>query len=791
MTGSIIRTTGPNPQTHKIINMKHIPAIILGLYLLLAVHPVFSQPQYPVLAEPAETDEVINQLSEEYMPVIGVWNMRESELQPEGYQATLDQASEHSPFNLLIPFLRFADKEIADKVVHDAVRGAAEYGLKKNIVLAPDLDVRNARRAFQRKYPDELQQLLRLREVSLSAGDRVETSLTTIDNLSDHYSGGRIPKYDALKSDLLRVVAYQRSEDGILPESIEEITDACELVYSAEDSVRISLPAAVGPQTHACAMVAFTLFYPDVFAPHLMDFQRELIDQYADVPLAGACKDEWGFPPYFPRYAEEGTVDFWYSGHRARVYAEKTGGKDLLEDCLLMALGMAGKETERQVAINHFREMSLQRNVALEEEFYDAVKETFGPLAAVTVHPTWWPYPDKQEMRKNGLDWWAVKRDWAQTDEIVPFGVRTAMSKKWGSPIWYNMYYTNVFSDQMWSSALGGGRLDWLSFQRMYDPELMRGQTRIRLLNAVSRSPQDCPVAIIFGHPGAMNWAGPHFDDVGMPLLNLFWNAGYPADLIPTSEIDNGSLQIDEEGWVCYGKQRYAAVVLYHPELDKTATSEFFLNARDSKTALFRVGDWTRDFYGKPVDETSLLPATMAPANDYRDAYLMVLDVIREQGIPPQTPATEDLDETYYTLRDFHEVSKFPPTTGFCRLIDGTVIHVAGTHDISGDPIRREFMVNGHPVSVDAVGVAAVRLNEAGELQALAAGSLKSFSTGTFELNLDEPVDMALWVDDTGAWKGLLQGWQGPVPGELLKITEEWDRVKIPTPPENPFGRRQ
>lgn len=772
--------------------MKHIfRFILLAISIWIWTGPVAAQPKYPVLDQPLGKDEIINQLSEEYYPVIGVWNVRESELEPEGFKPTLDRAGSNSSFNLLIPFLRFPDKEVTDEVVHDAVRQAARYGLQKHIVLAPDLDVRNARRAFRDRYPGEQQELLRVRETGLAAGERTETSVAAIRNLSDHYSGGRIPKYDALESSLLRAYAYRQTDEGILPETVKEITGDCQLVYDAPDSVRISLPPSDGTRTHASVMVSFTLFYPDIFGPHLIDFQREIIEQYGDAPLAGACKDEWGFPPYFPRYAREGTVDFWYSEHRAKAYAEKTGGRELLEDCLLMALGMQGKEVERQVAVNQFREMSLHRNTELEAGFYDAVKDVFGPLAAVTVHPTWWPYPDQQEMRKNGLDWWAVKRDWAQTDEIVPFGVRTALSKKWDSPIWYNMYYTNGFPDQMWSSALCGGRLDWLSFQRMYDRDLMRGQTRIRLLNPVSASAVECPVAIVFGHPAAMNWAGPHFDDVGMPLLNLFWNTGYPADLIPTSEIENGSLKVDPDGWVRYGEQRYHAVILYHPEFEKASTSAFFRKAENGKTALFRVGEWTRDFDGKAVDGNALLPAVMRPQKDYRDVYLQVMETLVKRGILAQTPATEDLDETYYTLRDFGEVSKFPPTTGFCRLIDGTVIHVAGTEEVSGDPIRKEFMVNGFPVWVDAVGVAAVRLDDAGNLQALAAGSLKSFRCGTFEISLDQPVDMAVWVDDSGEWRGLLQGWDGPVPGELLKITGRWDRVLIPETPELPSYPRR
>jgi len=33
----------------------------------------------------------------------------------------------------------------------------------------------------------------------------------------------------------------------------------------------------------------------------------------------------------------------------------------------------------------------------------------------------------------------------------------------------------------------------------------VRGDCRIRLLNFIARTPLDCPVAIVFGHPCAMN----------------------------------------------------------------------------------------------------------------------------------------------------------------------------------------------------------------------------------------------------------------------------------------------
>ena len=106
-----------------------------------------------------------------------------------------------------------------------------------------------------------------------------------------------------------------------------------------------------------------------------------------------------------------------------------------------------------------------------------------------------------------------------------------------------------------------------------------------------------------------------------MDLINLLWNTGYPADLIPTTEIENGSLKVDEDGWVHYGSQRYAAVVLYHPEFERESTSEFFSKAGNGKTAIFRIGNWTKDFSGKTVNADKLLPKTMVVSQDYRDIY--------------------------------------------------------------------------------------------------------------------------------------------------------------------------
>lgn len=264
-----------------------------------------------------------------------------------------------------------------------------------------------------------------------------------------------------------------------------------------------------------------------------------IIRNYSDIPLAGGMRDEWGFPPNFTR---DKVIEnqFWYSKHYASAYAEKTGGRELLADLLLMYMGIKGQESERRMAINYYMEMNRQRNAALENDFYQTVKEVFGPDAAVVTHATWYPYPDRREYKKNGLDWWVTKRDWAQTDELTPFAVRTALSKKWDSPVWYNQY-----------------------------------------------------------------------------------------------------------------------------------------------------------------------------------------------------------------------------------LIDGTFIRLAGTNDAAGDTIKSRMKIGKFDVAFDAIGVAAIRLDENGRVQALAAGGLKSFKTNDFFIQLDKRVDLAFRKNDGGEFEGVIQALEGEIPRQL------------------------
>lgn len=771
--------------------MKYIITTFLLLFIFGGCHHDKQLAKYPMNTDFSKNPiGVSNQISNQYMPVIGVWGWREKELKPDGYKESIDQISKNSPFNLIVLFLRFPDKEIIDRDVHDQVKQATEYALKQNIALVADIDVRQARQAFKELYPDDLQQMLRIKETSLLEKDSVTTTIQSID-LSDHYSGGNIQNHVPLNGKLIRVYAYCRSNEGIDAKTVEDITGKCVIKHSSKDSIMVTIPNSDNSNTHASVIGSFTHLYPDIFSSGIVEFQQKIIRDYGDIPLAGVCKDEWGFPPYqdyifnpYPASYHTGIDDFWFSSSMAKVYADKTNGRDIIFDFLAMTKKMVGKESESVMAINTFNDMVLERNSYLETDYYQTVKETFGPNAAVTVHPTWWPYPESFEYKKNGLDWWSATRDWAQTDETVPFAVRTALSKKWNSPVWYNMYYhKGDLAEQLWSSVLGGGRINYLSYPMLFNPDLMRAESRIRLLNYIAETPLECPVAVIFGHSSAMNWRGQNYDDVGLALTDSLWYKGYPADLIPTSEIENGSLFVDENGKICYGEQKYEVVVLYHPDFEKSTTMDFFNKAAKGETKMLQVGDWIRDFNGKPINGNERLPSEMIQCSNIDDVIPKILEILNSRNTFKQSPATYIISDKFKYLANFEHKSFAPPTTGHCKLIDGTIIHTAGTNDISGDPLNIEFEMNGQTVVIDAVGVSAVRFDRNNNLQALVAGGLKYFETKDFQIELDERTDIALWVNSKGKWEGVIQGDVSIVPKELSDITKKWTVLGLPTPP--------
>jgi len=189
------------------------------------------------------------------------------------------------------------------------------------------------------------------------------------------------------------------------------------------------------------------------------------------------------------------------------------------------------------------------------------------------------------------------------------------------------------------------------------------------------------------------------------------------------------------------------------------------------------MGDWTHDFDGKGFDGSTLLPREMMLLAEPKAAADHIIKQLRTAGVAPQARADRTI-----VFGDCRSIA--PPAKGECRLLDGTHIIVSGAGAASGDLIQRTISVRDHPVAVDAVGLVGVRLDKQGRIEALAAGGLKSLDAGDLRIELPARVDLALWRDGRGQFRGVLQDCPGPVPAPLGKLTDDWLRLSVPAPLE-------
>lgn len=697
----------------------------------------------------------------------------------DDYKLLLDSLARRGSLELLTASPR-QPPEIVDSVFHDWIKRAANYAYDRyGVRLLFDLDIRLARQAFAEKHPDAQQERLIFLEIPIPSQGTLELPFQ-VDALHDHYTGGVTP-YLVLGNRFLKSWTYSKNENGeIVPTSLQEATR--ETTVESAKNEQVVLRWNGGPSSgFFCGAVAFRYLYPDVFSSETLDFQKAILRQYHDVPLAGACQDEWGFPPHFD--GNPAKNDYWFSDRMAEMYAKRHDGNSLLDDCFFMFRGRAGEEGLRCEKIDAFNRLCLDRHAWYAGEFHQTVKEVFGSEALSATHPTWWPWPDRREFKKNCLVWWKTPRDYAQTDECTPYYCRTSLAKGTDS-VWYNMYYApmesvNEYVEEHWGGALAGGRVNIhpvyplpsgiksdTSLSQVFELGIEEARRRIRLLDLITHAPLDTPVAVVFGHLGAMNWGRPEFDKVGSTAVqccDFLSEAGYPADLTPSSQVDSGLWTLNPEGFLMYGVQKYSLVVFFGESESDRADFEKLrkLCTEGGKTKIIDMA--------VSIDRESLQKTSME-----------IVRFLCEQGIQPQTP----WKIAFPWGKDFPTAR--PPRTGMGRYVDGTHVWVAAEENFAGDEILlTKTPISDKPdaptVSVSARGLFACRFDTDGNPTALAASELKRFEGGGIVLNPEYPVDVALRKNADGSWNGILQATDNRLPNGLDVLPNtQWKFLAIP-----------
>ncbi|MDR0425748.1 MAG: hypothetical protein LBH24_01100 [Clostridiales bacterium] len=489
--------------------------------------------------------------------------------------------------------LRYTTEAAAAKaaIAHAAGRLAS---VGTGVVL--DIDIRQEYPAFIGQYPSAMAQSIRFFEGTLDKDGRAVVA-------AEKRLYGRQDKGGAKTAGrVLGAWCFDRAADGAYKAgTLSEIRAS---VADQSDATEAALygGARNGAKRYVLALV-YDMRSVDVLSPDIYPFYQGLIERYEDVPLAGAANDEWGLNLRLDcdRHRLYTVSEFPYSGSfEARFFREY--GQSIKANLLALVYTEQGNEAETYAFVNRYTGLIRRIMVETNDWFYDAVKRVFGHDAFVGVHPTYWgdPYDFSMDILHNGLDWWEVKRDYAQTDEFCIMPVRLALMHKWGGKVAYNMWYSggtqqlHTYAVNAWRDLRFGGRVHYLGWDcpneggvyNLRNPgsaeAAMAAEREIKRADAAIRSQPASDVLIIFGMEAVTNWrvnggASRIVRGTGRAVNVLKFAQGVfslcNCDLAPDTEITNGSVTF-EGGKARYGTQHYSTVIYAEPRFICQATAQ-------------------------------------------------------------------------------------------------------------------------------------------------------------------------------------------------------------------------
>lgn len=632
---------------------------------------------------------------------------------------------ERSDFELLYVSFHHVSYPFSDPRIQDAVRKCDTLLRSHGRKLLLDIDIRNEGESFEKAFPGHKAFYSRFVEMDLDeqGNGSIELENLTVGKV------GRQPVKDPPEY-IINSWAFTLADPShFVPGSLVNVKAVTSIESIDDHHARIAVSAGPG---HAGKRVlvypAIRHAIPDPFSPHLYEFFSSMFEQVRDIPLGGAATDEWGFELALKHEGDDYfTEHFPFSPHMCRAYERRTG-RQMEEDMLHFLYAPAGGDGLRMAAVSAYLEVLRAQMRENNDWFYAKTKDVFGPDAFVGVHPTFWGDATDfyLDVVLNGLDWWEVRRDYAQTDEWVLLPIRLALAHKWGGAVWYNMWYsgnTNIketYFEDTWVNARYGGRTHYLGYECPNEPgvlplkqpglleEMDRMEGEIKKINAFQISQPDSRVLVIFGMeavscwnicaPEARTWHrnGGTLRNVLKYTKSLFDK--YLCDLIPSSEIVNGSLEI-ADGKARYGSQTYDAVVFLLPEGIHRKAFDFLKAYYKANSNLILIGECRYFSDGEQ-------------AADVFDRFA--------SGMEHHLINIESIDETVAILKRW-DIDGNVYQNG-CVYQDGSVIFTTSGEKNTGNPLDVDVVIKGHRVRFTGEDFLAINIGEDGSVRRVAAG---------------------------------------------------------------------
>ncbi len=565
------------------------------------------------------------------IPSIIYWKWDDSILTPGALEGKVHELVRRTTFDIVFVGVHWMSLPITDPRVIDKIAQACHLLHRAGRKLVMELDARNQYSVFIQRYPDDVVYSFFFAETTLD-----ENGWGSIEFDSPHAFHYFQPSGVKGIERILGSWTFTLTEDGkaIVPGTIADVL-AHTTYVNAGEKTRITVQAgAAHAHKRVAVLPAFRQAITNMFSSHFYHFYEELFQKLAHIPLDGVQVDEWGVDVMISAIDDTAvTLCQTYADGLAQLYQTHCG-TELAQDLLYFKYPVKGQEQAAYQIVNDFNHVLRQKMVENETWIYNQAKRVFGPDAFVGAHPTWWGSPTKLhlEVLKNGWDWWEVPRDYGQTDETVSVPIRLALARKAGGPVWYNMWYSmgtrrlDTYFQETWRNARYGGRTHYHGFEcpnedvvlELKGPgileEIETMEQLIRRINAFQRGLPDSRILVVFGMEAATNWvmnepglsawrcSSPTQERI-LELSRDLFEAGYLHDLVPSTEIANGSVRL-EKGKLHYGKgHTYDALIFLFPENISAEVWAFLKRCKAQGIPLTGCGTLTRLNGGRNVQD--------------------------------------------------------------------------------------------------------------------------------------------------------------------------------------------
>ena len=647
-------------------------------------------------------------------PQILYWKWNDEMLEEGLMEAKVQDIIDRSCFTdiYVAPHSMFTrESTLTGSIMHEKIKKLNEILNKNGRRLIMDIDIRREPGVYA-KISNELSYFVSQMDVDLDADGKafVEIPKNTYapPRRVEDDSYVAVADYNFVDSILGAYAVDMVSEGVFKKDTFTNIIDKVELSSEGDQSYLTIDAGKENANRHCYFFVSYCIRMPDWMSEEFLQGEQVMIEALNDIPLSGVCLDEWGLSVFMQNGYSMG---LYYSRGMVEKY-EKYCGRKFLDDLPYFYYSPEGELDKSIRTVNAYFDVIRQQTVKGEQTLYDLTKKYFGKDAFVGCHPTWWgsKFSLLLEGFHNGLNWWEVPRDYAQTDEVVSIPIRNSMARLCPKPVWYNMWYSQrtldikTYFTETWTNARFGGRTHHLGYE-CYEPgvvltlkeegrleQISEMEEQIKKLNSFQKALPDARVLCLFGMQSYLNW---HYSNHGKTTIssklsnytdplkfsNILFDKNVLHDFTPTSEIDRGTLKLEGDK-VVYNGHTYDAVIVINPDGCSKSVIDFIDNYAEKNGNLIVIGSINRLDDGTEI------------SHEFNTKYSF-------KEIP-------EVDEVIAILDELKIARNM--TDKLCVFTDKSVIASTSGDKNVGNELKVDFEVDGHSVSFDGTDFVAVRI---------------------------------------------------------------------------------